>query len=83
MSELQNIIEVKEIKTQSKQRDQVLAKLKELQMQYPKGIRPVELAVLLQISSPTVRRILGEYEKLGLVTRERITRNCSMFKVVL
>jgi len=79
--QLIEIIEKKEIKKHPKiqQRDQVLAKLKELQINYPEGLRPVELGIQLSIPAPTVRRILKEYLKLGLVSMERINKNCSMY----
>lgn len=60
----------------------VYNRLKEISLTGSPGISPCKLAEILDIPSPTVRRILGKYLKEGKVVCERINQRKSLFLIL-
>ena len=61
------------------QRDMIYLGIRKTKDTHPLGISPIELANILDLPAPTVRKFLGEYVKLGFVSRKIIRSNRSLY----
>ena len=72
-------------RTKIDQRQIILEKCKGVVCDYSphkKGIRPRDLAMLLDIPEPTVRKFLGEFVRLKIATVRKVSSNNSIYKPV-